>query len=293
MDTPAFRSLLRAQDNEAEITEAFPAWLTEPQNHLPVMRSIVAEAAAQPDNLKDASARQELRLALLYLALAGDQETKDDFLTILRHPETATVFPQNDWLFNEMPKVLSRLLRPDQLPLLGEMILERDLSDMVREQLLMCILFRWLSKTNSSQEISNVLRLLLEKNLGGLKNPQLAMAMIVNAIAVDGKNLQGQVMRFYRQGGPELSLLLPEKTLQIFFDLGQDKLKKMLLQNYDSSFTDPKVELKKLFHPPSKEEQEAQLPSQSKPIVRETAKINRNAPCPCGSGKKYKKCCGQ
>lgn len=21
-------------------------------------------------------------------------------------------------------------------------------------------------------------------------------------------------------------------------------------------------------------------------------KINRNAPCPCGSGKKYKKCCG-
>ena len=30
-----------------------------------------------------------------------------------------------------------------------------------------------------------------------------------------------------------------------------------------------------------------------KPIVREEAKINRNAPCPCGSGKKYKKCCGR
>jgi len=23
------------------------------------------------------------------------------------------------------------------------------------------------------------------------------------------------------------------------------------------------------------------------------AKVGRNAPCPCGSGKKYKKCCGQ
>ncbi len=23
------------------------------------------------------------------------------------------------------------------------------------------------------------------------------------------------------------------------------------------------------------------------------SKVNRNAPCPCGSGKKYKKCCGQ
>ncbi|MBS2033382.1 SEC-C domain-containing protein [bacterium] len=30
-----------------------------------------------------------------------------------------------------------------------------------------------------------------------------------------------------------------------------------------------------------------------KPIRREKPKIGRNQPCPCGSGKKYKKCCGQ
>jgi uncharacterized protein YecA (UPF0149 family) len=27
-------------------------------------------------------------------------------------------------------------------------------------------------------------------------------------------------------------------------------------------------------------------------VRRETPKIGRNDPCPCGSGKKYKKCCG-
>ena len=27
------------------------------------------------------------------------------------------------------------------------------------------------------------------------------------------------------------------------------------------------------------------------PIVRSAPKIGRNDPCPCGSGKKYKKCC--
>ena len=32
---------------------------------------------------------------------------------------------------------------------------------------------------------------------------------------------------------------------------------------------------------------------QQKPYVRTTPKIERNAPCPCGSGKKYKKCCGK
>lgn len=29
------------------------------------------------------------------------------------------------------------------------------------------------------------------------------------------------------------------------------------------------------------------------PIVREEPKVGRNDPCPCGSGKKYKKCCGR
>jgi SEC-C motif-containing protein len=29
------------------------------------------------------------------------------------------------------------------------------------------------------------------------------------------------------------------------------------------------------------------------PVTREEPKIGRNDPCPCGSGKKYKKCCGK
>ena len=30
-----------------------------------------------------------------------------------------------------------------------------------------------------------------------------------------------------------------------------------------------------------------------RPVRREQPKVGRNAPCPCGSGKKYKKCCGR
>jgi len=33
-------------------------------------------------------------------------------------------------------------------------------------------------------------------------------------------------------------------------------------------------------------------PVKKKPVKRTEKKIGRNAPCPCGSGKKYKKCCG-
>ncbi|MBQ3791853.1 MAG: SEC-C domain-containing protein, partial [Clostridia bacterium] len=30
-----------------------------------------------------------------------------------------------------------------------------------------------------------------------------------------------------------------------------------------------------------------------KPVVNKTKKVGRNDPCPCGSGKKYKNCCGR
>ena len=36
----------------------------------------------------------------------------------------------------------------------------------------------------------------------------------------------------------------------------------------------------------------SQGPSKSEPIRNMGEKIQRNAPCPCGSGKKYKNCCG-
>ena len=42
------------------------------------------------------------------------------------------------------------------------------------------------------------------------------------------------------------------------------------------------------------EEEEPYVPLQPiKPIRRDAPKIGRNDPCPCGSGKKFKKCCGQ
>lgn len=40
------------------------------------------------------------------------------------------------------------------------------------------------------------------------------------------------------------------------------------------------------------EDDEPELPDPVEPVKAED-KPSRNDPCPCGSGKKYKKCCGQ
>ncbi len=38
--------------------------------------------------------------------------------------------------------------------------------------------------------------------------------------------------------------------------------------------------------------EEAGEPQKERPVTRQGDKVGRNDPCPCGSGKKYKKCCG-
>ena len=40
-------------------------------------------------------------------------------------------------------------------------------------------------------------------------------------------------------------------------------------------------------------EQSEEQVEQEKPFVRSDEKVGRNSPCPCGSGKKYKQCCGK
>jgi preprotein translocase subunit SecA len=41
------------------------------------------------------------------------------------------------------------------------------------------------------------------------------------------------------------------------------------------------------------DQQAAAEPKKVETIVRDSPKVGRNDPCPCGSGKKYKKCCGR
>ena len=44
---------------------------------------------------------------------------------------------------------------------------------------------------------------------------------------------------------------------------------------------------------PAQEQKKESKPFVQKTVVNDTPKIGRNDPCPCGSGKKYKNCCGK
>lgn len=63
--------------------------------------------------------------------------------------------------------------------------------------------------------------------------------------------------------------------------------------DYDVAHAIFRAQLVSAFYQPAVQPGMTNHPSEARqPIRRESQKIGRNAPCPCGSGKKYKQCCG-
>ena len=89
-------------------------------------------------------------------------------------------------------------------------------------------------------------------------------------------------------GLPELETI--EEDTAITFDIEYDRLfKQMVEYKADDLYTMP--EWNDVFT----QEQQKELYKEQKSshtIVRNEAKTGRNEACPCGSGKKFKKCCG-
>ena len=62
-------------------------------------------------------------------------------------------------------------------------------------------------------------------------------------------------------------------------------------QQQPLSYSQPEDNPEPVWKPSQPQEQ--QSAAAVKTVVRNTRKVGRNEPCPCGSGKKYKKCCGR
>ena len=81
-----------------------------------------------------------------------------------------------------------------------------------------------------------------------------------------------------------------EETTPIAFDIEFDRLYKQMVEyKAEPLYTLP--EWNEVFTPERQKELYIEQ-KRSHTIVRNDVKIGRNDPCTCGSGKKYKKCCG-
>jgi preprotein translocase subunit SecA len=133
-----------------------------------------------------------------------------------------------------------------------------------------------------TEDFRNLERIIMLQTVDNLwKDHLLSMDHLKEGIGLRGYAQQDPLIVYKKEGFElfqDLISRVKEETLGILFriqisaqdniaDLGRPKEQKMIFSSGDE-------------------------PEKKKPVKRAQKKIGRNAPCPCGSGKKYKKCCG-
>ena len=113
------------------------------------------------------------------------------------------------------------------------------------------------------------------------KDHLLSMDHLKDGIGLRGYAQQNPLVVYKKEGYEMFSEMvsrIEEQTLSILFRVQVEKPEKI------KEIHKPKEQ--QLSFSSGKEQQK------KKPVQRQETKVGRNAPCPCGSGKKYKKCCG-
>ena len=88
---------------------------------------------------------------------------------------------------------------------------------------------------------------------------------------------------------------IKDESVELIFRVQPVKKEQSRRGIFDSSQQELIHQEKFAFEDREKEEKTPFSPAKNKitPHQRQASKVGRNEPCPCGSGKKYKKCCGK
>jgi preprotein translocase subunit SecA len=138
-------------------------------------------------------------------------------------------------------------------------------------------------KEIGSEEMRQLERIVMLQTVDGLwKDHLLSMDHLKEGIGLRGYAQQNPLLIYKKEG----------------FELFQDMIGRVKDETINILYRIQIAEPEQLEAVAQPEPQElifsgGEPEQRKKPVRRSQKKIGRNAPCPCGSGKKYKKCCGR
>jgi preprotein translocase subunit SecA len=128
------------------------------------------------------------------------------------------------------------------------------------------------------------------------KDHLLAMDHLRGSIHLRGYAEQDPKVAFKREGGrlfEEMFANIREKVADMIFKVRLSAEARMKDVYQVSSMVHEQLQGYDHLARNMADQQAAAEPQKVETIVRDIPKVGRNDPCPCGSGKKYKKCCGK
>lgn len=255
--------------------------------------ALLKDFAAKPERLAQEGDCRLLANLFLLSGMLDLEAAWEPIYAIVSSAAFAEHVPQEKWLFSDLSRLFGTIMPNDMREAVKGIILAKDTASAIREQLILAMIFRWLSEQESDKLFAAFISELLEKLPKGQITFEVGMAVIISAVAAGGDTMKAQITAFYNANSEQLGGQLSEKNLKNFFDLGKQRIKSMLRGNYLGRYGAPEAEITRMLTYKPEEEGGAQPDKTLPPITRDRPKIGRNDPCPCGSGKKYKHCCGR
>ncbi|WP_051575223.1 DUF1186 domain-containing protein [Sporolactobacillus terrae] len=266
---------------------------------IPFLTEIVEDVANHPDDY------EEQRIDLIYaLYLLSQFRVKQLFpllVKILHLPDEKLDLLLGDTLTEGTSRMLASVYNGD-IQTLQQLIENTELDEYARGQGLSALVILALKGQIERERIVKYFESLLTEKLSD--EQYYFNALIVNCCTdLYPQETYDSIKRIYEKGSLDtkmIGLKDVKKTLQL---TKEEALKKSRNNHFFQFIEDSIAEMNgwacfdkdekkaRLLWEKELEESTYHLESSNQPIKVE--KIGRNDPCPCGSGRKYKKCCGK
>ena len=253
--------------------------------------------------------------AMYLLAYFGEKKACQPILKFFSIPGDITLEVTGDLVTEDLPRILASVYDGDSVSLKW-LVEDREADEFVRAGALRTLCILWSEGIIQRQELLDYFHALYtEKLVGDESYVWTALVMLSSDVAA--VELEEHILKAF--DGDTLETLFYDREDIIYF-LGRPEdvvLEEFKKQRQNQLIGDPFSEMGWwiCFHPekegpqfmfrqsdfiqgigfPTEKEVPPVQDSKPDPIptksVPRSEKIGRNEPCPCGSGKKYKKCC--
>ena len=264
-------------------------WLANEET--PDFKAWLAECAANLSELKNENVIKALRVILFCASRNRQRDALDSIMSIFTSSEFAANIKENDWMVSNMNRILGTLATAEQIPAFEAVVIGNKNREFIREQMLLSIHFMWIEKLISDDDVTESYRRIINSCFANdTFNENLALALALNGAVVGGNKLRSEVTAIIDSG--KLNEKTPQIAKAVQAIMTQPKqFREIYANQHKTMFDKPEEEIPTIHQPVI--EQPPEFDGKVKQVVRDTPKIGRNDPCPCGSGKKYKKCCGK
>jgi len=232
-----------------------------------------------------------LRALLLALAFSKCHAALPALCAMAKAPFFGRQISEYDWMLYNFHRILFSVAETEDYAQVAEIALDEAVARIVREQFILFVILGWnsgkLSDSMAAAIFSRAVRTTLEKDLF---DKEMISAILINVAMLGGKESKEIEDMVFASGvlGNEA-----ERMKKAVTSVGNQRqyFRNMMLKEQKSHFEDLASELMHVNEKIIEEKRE--LPGKGHTIVRMSPKVGRNEPCPCGSGRKYKNCCGR